>query len=394
MFEPLFDALGAVMNFFYTLIPSYGLAIMGLTVLVMILITPLTVKSTRSMLQMQRLQPEMKRIQEKYKNDREKLNAELMAFYKENSINPLGGCLPLIAQMPVFIIMYQLMRGLTVRPGGLGTGLGQIAGQSLEGQPLSPWVFTDQNFQPSHLNPGTEMYEALSSTNDMNFLGVDLSLSASDALRIGLLVAIPYFALLAIMLVTGIVQNRQLQSRNTNASANPQQQAIMKFMPFFLPVISFGFPAGLALYWCTQNLCRIGTNQYITHSIYSKAKDDGPIEATGREKSKKSAKAVTSGSGADSKGDKGAQPKGEKGEGDSKGSQSKKSSGKKSTGKKDAPSKNGSGKASGSSTNGPGKSIKSQKAHEKASEDRKSGSGGDKSARTGRRRSGERRKGS
>ena len=119
MFEPLFDALGAVMNFFYTLIPSYGVAIMGLTVLVMVLITPLTIKSTRSMLQMQRLQPEMKRIQEKYKNDREKLNQELMAFYKENQINPLGGCLPLIAQMPVFIIMYQLMRGLTVRPGGL-----------------------------------------------------------------------------------------------------------------------------------------------------------------------------------------------------------------------------------------------------------------------------------
>ncbi len=158
MFEPLFDALGAVMNFFYSLVPSYGLAIMGLTVLVMVLITPLTVKSTRSMLQMQRLQPEMKRIQEKYKNDREKLNAELMAFYKENQINPLGGCLPLIAQMPVFIIMYQLMRGLTVRPGGLGTGLGQIAGQSVEGQTLTPWVFTDQNFQPSHLDPGWEMY--------------------------------------------------------------------------------------------------------------------------------------------------------------------------------------------------------------------------------------------
>lgn len=394
MFEPLFDALGAVMNFFYTLIPSYGLAIMGLTVLVMVLITPLTVKSTRSMLQMQRLQPEMKRIQEKYKNDREKLNAELMAFYKENSINPLGGCLPLIAQMPVFIIMYQLMRGLTVRPGGLGTGMGQIAGQTLEGQPLTPWVFTDQNFQPSHLNPGTEMYEALSSTNDMNFLGMDLSLSASEALRISLLVAIPYFALLAIMLVTGIVQNRQLQSRNTGASANPQQQAIMKFMPFFLPVISFGFPAGLALYWCTQNLCRIGTNQYITHSIYSKAKSEGAIEATGREKSKKSAKAVSSGS-AKSDPDKNGKPdKNVKAPGNK---AAKKSNGKKSPGNKGKDvkgggSSNGSDKSSDSSAKGPGKSIKSQKAHEKAGEDRKSGTGGNNAARAGRRRSGERRK--
>lgn len=383
MFEPLFDALGAVMNFFYSLIPSYGLAIMGLTVLVMVLITPLTVKSTRSMLQMQRLQPEMKRIQEKYKNDREKLNAELMAFYKENQINPLGGCLPLIAQMPVFIIMYQLMRGLTVRPGGLGTGLGQIAGQSVESQTLTPWVFTDQNFQPSHLDPDWEMYQALSNTNDMNFFGMDLSLSASDALRIGLLVAIPFFVLLGIMLVTGIVQNRQLQSRNTNASANPQQQAIMKFMPFFLPVISFGFPAGLALYWCTQNLCRIGTNQYITHSIYSKEKHDGPIETTGKEKSSKGksskdstgkqAKAVGKSSGGDDPSDNGS----------AKQARSKSAKG--------GSSKNGS-KGDAGPSKGPGKSIKSQKAHEKASGSRPSGSPSKGGSSSGRRRSGERRR--
>jgi YidC/Oxa1 family membrane protein insertase len=380
MFEPLFDALGAVMNFFYSLVPSYGLAIMGLTVLVMVLITPLTVKSTRSMLQMQRLQPEMKRIQEKYKNDREKLNAELMAFYKENQINPLGGCLPLIAQMPVFIIMYQLMRGLTVRPGGLGTGLGQIAGQSVESQTLTPWVFTDQNFQPSHLDPDWEMYEALSNTNDMNFFGMDLSLSASDALRIGLLVAIPFFVLLGIMLVTGIVQNRQLQSRNTNASANPQQQAIMKFMPFFLPVISFGFPAGLALYWCTQNLCRIGTNQYITHSIYSKQKHDGPIETTGKEKSSKDstgkqAKAVGKSSGGDDSSDNGSAKQA------------------KSKSAKGGSSKNGS-KGDAGSSKGPGKSIKSQKAHEKASGSRPSGSPSKGGSSSGRRRSGERRRNS
>ena len=125
MFEPFFDALASVLNFFYTLVPNYGFAIMALTVLVMVLITPLTVKSTRSMIQMQRLQPEMKRLQAKHKGDREKLNEEMMKFYRENQINPLGGCLPLLAQMPVFIIMYQLLRGLTTRQGGLGTGIGQ-----------------------------------------------------------------------------------------------------------------------------------------------------------------------------------------------------------------------------------------------------------------------------
>ncbi|MCZ7627748.1 MAG: YidC/Oxa1 family membrane protein insertase [Microthrixaceae bacterium] len=361
MFEPLFDALGSVMNFFYTLIPNYGFAIMGLTVLVMVLITPLTVKSTRSMLEMQRLQPEMKRIQEKYKNDREKLNAELMAFYKEHKINPLGGCLPLLAQMPVFIIMYQLMRGLTVRAGGLGTGIGHIAGQSMSGQRLSPWVLTDQVFQPSHLNPTSEMYKALSTTSDMNFLGMDLSLSASDAIKMGVLIALPYLALLAIMLVTGIVQNRQLQARNTGTSTNPQQQMIMKFMPFFLPVISFSFPAGLALYWCTQNFCRIGTNQYITHSVYAK-RDHGPIEAKARDK----------GSG------------GSNDEGASKAASSKKGIADKT--KQSSKSAGSTKKTGGGDTgrsDGPGRSVKSQKAHEKAESARKSESGSGAPRRSG-----------
>lgn len=371
MFEPLFDALGSVMNFFYTLIPSYGFAIMGLTVLVMVLITPLTVKSTRSMLEMQRLQPEMKRIQEKYKNDREKLNAELMAFYKEHKINPLGGCLPLLAQMPVFIIMYQLMRGLTVRAGGLGTGIGHIAGQTMTGQKLSPWVFTEQVFEPSHLNHGSEMYKALSTTNDMNFLGMDLSLSASDAIKMGLLFSLPYLALLAIMLVTGIVQNRQLQSRNTNASANPQQQMIMKFMPFFLPIISFSFPAGLALYWCTQNLCRIGTNQYITHSIYAKQRDESPIEAKSRDKE-------STGSNGGSKALPSKKSPADKSKSDSKGSWFAKKAGGGDT----------------ESPKGPGRSVKSQKAHEKAKGTKKSASGSDVPRRSGGsgRRSGESRR--
>ncbi|MCO5318315.1 MAG: YidC/Oxa1 family membrane protein insertase [Microthrixaceae bacterium] len=376
MFEPLFDALASVMNFFYTLIPNYGFAIMGLTVVVMLVITPLTVKSTRSMLEMQRLQPEMKRIQEKYKNDREKLNAELMAFYKEHKINPLGGCLPLIAQMPVFIIMYQLMRGLTVRAGGLGTGIGHIGGQSMTGAGLTPWVMTDQVFQPSHLNPDSAMYVALSHTSDMNFLGMDLSLSASEALQMGVLIAIPFLALLGIMLVTGIVQNRQLQARNANASANPQQQMIMKFMPFFLPVISFGFPAGLALYWTTQNLCRIGTNKYITHSIYAKHREENPIEARSTEKSKadKAVPAKSKGSSAKAKANEKAKEKANE---------------KAKANKKDKGNKSASNGAS--SERGPGKSVKSQKAHEKSTTGRTSDTASQKSAGK-RRRSGERRR--
>ena len=87
----MFDLIAQVLAFFYSLVPSYGVAIVLLTLAVMIVVTPLTLKSTRSMLQMQRLQPELKAIQTRYKDDRQKMNEELMAFYQENGINPLGG---------------------------------------------------------------------------------------------------------------------------------------------------------------------------------------------------------------------------------------------------------------------------------------------------------------
>ena len=91
----MFDLIATILAWFYDLIPNYAVAIALLTLSVMVLLTPLTLKGTKSMLAMQRLQPEMKRIQQQYKGDRQKLNEELMKFYQENKINPLGGCLPL-----------------------------------------------------------------------------------------------------------------------------------------------------------------------------------------------------------------------------------------------------------------------------------------------------------
>ena len=372
MFEQFFEALGSVLNFFYTLIPNYGISIMLLTVLVMVLITPLTVKSTRSMLQMQRLQPEMKRLQAKYKDDREQLNAELMKFYRENKINPLGGCLPLLAQMPVFIIMYQLLRGLTTRQGGMGSGIGHIAGQVQQGVELTPWIFTDQYFRPEHLNHSSDLYQSLSSTNTMNFFGMDLAVSAAQALKLGLIIAIPYLLLLVVILVTGVYQNRQLQARNTNTAVNPQQQMLMRIMPFFLPVFSFGFPSGLALYWATQNMCRIGTNAYITRSVYRKDHPKDAIETTAKEKTAKG-RAGPDDDGASGGGSagKGAGAKGAKGTAAiGKGAGAKAANGNGKAGKTDAPRAEGS-------------SVKSQKARENASASgaagKRSGSGSKRS---------------
>ena len=112
MFDGLFEVIAKTLSVFYDLIPNYAVAIALLTIVVMVVTTPFTLKGTRSMIQMQRLQPEMKKLQIQYKDDRQKLNEELMAFYKENSLNPLGGCLPLLLQTPIFILLYQVIQGL------------------------------------------------------------------------------------------------------------------------------------------------------------------------------------------------------------------------------------------------------------------------------------------
>ena len=116
MFDPMFDLIANLLAWFYELTASTGASIALLTLVVLVIATPLTLKGTQSMLKMQILQPELKAIQDKYPKDkREEMNAELMAFYKDNNINPVGGCMPLLFQIPVFLVLYRVILGLTRR---------------------------------------------------------------------------------------------------------------------------------------------------------------------------------------------------------------------------------------------------------------------------------------
>ena len=112
LFHELLALMGRGLSFFYDLVPSYGLAIILLTVAVRLVMLPLTIKQTRSMQEMQKLQPEVKRLQAKYKGgDRQKMNEEMMKLYKEHKVNPLGGCLPLLLQLPIFLALYRVFAG-------------------------------------------------------------------------------------------------------------------------------------------------------------------------------------------------------------------------------------------------------------------------------------------
>ena len=111
IFQPLIDVFESVLKFFHNSIGiPWGWAIVLLTICVRAILVPLTVRQIRSMARMQQLAPEMKAIQAKYKEDKQRQQQEMMKFYKENNVNPLSSCLPLAAQLPVFISLYYMLR--------------------------------------------------------------------------------------------------------------------------------------------------------------------------------------------------------------------------------------------------------------------------------------------
>jgi YidC/Oxa1 family membrane protein insertase len=251
----MFDLLATVMAWFYDLWPSYGMAIVLLTLTVMLVVTPLTLKGTRSMLELQAHQPELRRIQTQYRDDRQKMNEELMKFYQEHKINPVGGCLPLLIQLPVFIILYNVLRGLTVR-----TSLLQA---TVAGDPA-----ITGHFDPKYLDSSTELYQALHGTNEMVSWGIDLSRSAVQAMGDGFGTAIPYILLILAATAASYFQQAQIQRRNTGA-INPQMQMITRIMPLFITFISLTLPAALVVYFVVSGLYRIGQQAIITRHIYT-----------------------------------------------------------------------------------------------------------------------------
>ena len=192
-FHPLSKPLMVVLKFFYAFIGNYGFAVILLTICIKLIFWPLTQKSYKSMKGMQNLQPEMKKMREKYGKDKQKLNQEMMSFYKENKVNPLGGCLPMLIQIPVFFALYRVL-------------LGSI---ELRHAPFMMWI-TD--------------------------------LSAKD----------PYYVTPLIMGVTMFIQQKM-----SPTNMDPTQEKIMLMMPVVFTFMFLNFPSGLVLYWLTNNLLTI-----------------------------------------------------------------------------------------------------------------------------------------
>lgn len=278
MFEQITDvSLGAfarLLSFFYSLPAvggNYGVAIILLTMTVMIFLMPLTLKATRSTIKMSQMQPKMKELQQKYKGPekRQELNAELMALYQEEGINPVGGCLPMLAQLPVFLILFNVLRGLTRRISekpyfSVADKAHELAGRSTN---------SSRNFDPQYLPNDTKLYEDLIQTDEMRFGPFDLAESAWNVFQSDFVGFIPYFILILFVVATSYYQQKQISARRGDSSEplTPQmqtQQQLLRVLPLMSGAWSFVFPAGLVLYWATSNLFRVGQQSYITRSLY------------------------------------------------------------------------------------------------------------------------------
>ena len=241
----MFEAAAWVIAFFYGLVPDYSFALAMVAVVVMLLITPLTLKSTKGMLEMQRLQPEMKKMQQQFKGDRQKLNESMMKLYQEHKVNPLASCLPLLAQMPVFIIMFRAISGLTSRKDG------------------GP-------FEPKYLDKTSDIYQSLFGKTEMLSFGVDLAKTPLRAIQDDFASGLVYAFLVLLLAGLYLVQQRMIASRTMSPTMSANQAKLMQYMPVAFAVFQIWLPTALVVYYMMQALIRIVQQQYITQRFYKK----------------------------------------------------------------------------------------------------------------------------
>jgi len=206
MFKYLADIMLSVLQFLYSLSGNYGLAIILLTVLVKFALYPLTLQSTRQMEAMQKIQPKMQELQKKFKDKPDQLQKETVELYKREGVNPLGGCLPMLLQIPFFIALFVALtsKEFTVLMGAAGSKAAFL------------WI---------------------------------TSLAKPD----------PYY-----IFVTLIGLSTYWSQVTMPGAGMQQQKSMLYFMPAFIAIISIKFPAGVQLYWVISNLLTVVQQMYIT----------------------------------------------------------------------------------------------------------------------------------
>jgi YidC/Oxa1 family membrane protein insertase len=228
--QPLVDVFESILRFFHNSVgASWGLSIILLTIVVRAALLPLAVKQFRSMQGLQRIAPQLKELQGKYKDDKQRLQQETMKFYSENKVNPFASCLPLLAQLPVFLaLFYMLRKDLRV---DICPDINKVNGVALS--------------NPKPCGP----------TGESQFWFIhDITDKATGSVLIALLVLYVGSQLVSSLLMM-------------TATADQNQKIIMLVLPFLFVGFVFRFPAGLIMYWITTNIWTIGQQQFLRRVI-------------------------------------------------------------------------------------------------------------------------------
>jgi len=255
--QPLVDVFESVLVFFHDSIgASWGLSIILLTIVVRALLLPLAVKQFRSMQALQRIAPHLKVLQEKYKDDKQRLQQETMKFYQEHKVNPFASCLPLVAQLPVFLSLFYMLR-----------------------KDLRHDICPD-------INPaGIANPKPCGQTDASQFWFIhDITDKATGSVLVVLLVLYVGSQLVSSLLMM-------------TATADKNQKMIMLVLPFFFVAFVFNFPAGLIMYWITTNVWTIGQQQFLRRVIGRNAPEPPPLPEVAGGKGGSSSSGSSSGDG-------------------------------------------------------------------------------------------------
>ena len=232
MLAPIERLLFDILQMLFGLVNDYGVAIILLTVAIRVILLPLTIKQTKSMYELQRIQPKIKELQDKHKNNQEKLQEETLKFYQENKVNPFGGCLPMLLQMPIFFALFRM----------LGT-----AGET-------PGLF------PQHIQTLSD--SAAAAASRFWIIIPDITMSAGQVYKgDGLVAAIPYIVFVLLFGVSTLVP--QLLQPGAQAQQKQMSYMMAAMMLFF----GWSVSAGVVLYWVTQGLLGV-IQQLVQTKLY------------------------------------------------------------------------------------------------------------------------------
>lgn len=272
MFNFIANVFGYLLNFLYNLLNNYGLAIIIFSILVKLILLPLTLKQQKTMEKTNKMQDEMKALQFKYKNDPEKLNKEMMDMYKRENMSPFSGCLSSIVQLILILAVFYLVRSPLTYMKKVDVNLINDYTNQLETKTNYPEVQIVKEFG----NENEAVYI------NMDFLGLDLSSVPSSNLTDFKTLIIPFLYVISSVVSTKLTMNMQ---KDKNASIKEQEkdkkeespeemmQNTTKTMSYMMPVMAFSIslvaPLGLALYWLMSNVLmiveRICINKFMTN---------------------------------------------------------------------------------------------------------------------------------